>query len=440
VKRLPKFSRRAWLGGAGAILSLPLLESLLPKNAVAADPALRRLVTFFVPNGMHMDAWTPTTQGTGFTLSPILAPLVNVQDKILVVTGLDNEPARPDGLGDHAAGTGGFLTCRHVEKTEGANIKNGISMDQVAAGLHAQYTRIHSLQLGIDGGTSAGDCDSGYSCAYARNISWASDTQPLPKTVNPMIVWDLMFSGFDPTATAEELAKRKLYRTSILDNVLDQATTLSGKLGKTDKLKLDEYMNSVRELEKKIEKTGTGPQCTALDKPPASYSYEEHVQIMIDLMVVALQCDSTRVISFMLGNAGSNRSYPFLGVPEAHHEISHHQDNPANFAKLQIIDEWEIKQLAYMLEKMAAIQEAPGVSLLDSSIVYFSSEIEDGNSHAHHNLPILIAGSGGGTFTTGRHVVSDHDPLANLYISILQAMGVDAQTFGDNGTGPLPNL
>jgi hypothetical protein len=440
VKRLPKFSRRAWLGGAGAILSLPLLESLLPKNAVAADPALRRLVTFFVPNGMHMDAWTPTTQGTGFTLSPILAPLVNVQDKILVVTGLDNEPARPDGLGDHAAGTGGFLTCRHVEKTEGANIKNGISMDQVAAGLHAQYTRIHSLQLGIDGGTSAGDCDSGYSCAYARNISWASDTQPLPKTVNPMIVWDLMFSGFDPTATAEELAKRKLYRTSILDNVLDQATTLSGKLGKTDKLKLDEYMNSVRELEKKIEKTGTGPQCTALDKPPASYSYEEHVQIMIDLMVVALQCDSTRVISFMLGNAGSNRSYPFLGVPEAHHEISHHQDNPANFAKLQIIDEWEIKQLAYMLEKMAAIQEAPGVSLLDSSIVYFSSEIEDGNSHAHHNLPILIAGSGGGTFTTGRHVVYDHDPLANLYISILQAMGVDAQTFGDNGTGPLPNL
>jgi hypothetical protein len=408
---------------------------------VAADPALRRLLAFFVPNGMHMPAWTPATQGTGFTLSPILAPLMNVQDKILVLTGIDNEPARPDGLGDHAAGTGGFLTCRHVEKTEGANIKNGISVDQVAAATTSQYTRIHSLQLGIDGGVSAGDCDSGYSCAYARNISWASDTQPLPKTVNPMIVWDLLFAGFDPTATAEELARRKLYRTSILDTVLGQATDLSGRLGKTDRLKLDEYMNGVRELEKKIEKSGTGPQCTALDKPPASYSYEEHVRIMIDLMVIAMQCDATRVISFMLGNAGSNRSYPFINVPEAHHEVSHHQDLQANFDKLQIIDTWEVAQLAYLLEKMVGIEETPGVSLLDSSIVYFSSEIEDGNSHAHRNLPIIVAGSGGGSFQTGRHVVyNDNPPLANLYISILQAMGVDATTFGDNGTGPLASL
>jgi hypothetical protein len=436
-----KLSRRAFLGGAGAILALPMFESLSPKKAHAEPGDARRIVAFYVPNGIHMAAWTPAEQGSTFTLPTILEPLLNVQSKILVLTGLANLPARPDGPGDHAAGTAGFITCRHVVKTEGANIKNGISMDQLAAQQIGQITRIPSLQIGIDGGASAGDCDSGYSCAYARNISWASETQPLPKTVNPQIVWDLLFDGFDPEATEEERARRVLYRTSVLDYVLGEASSLKARLGATDRRKLDEYMTGVSELEKKIQKAATAPLCTPIDRPPADLPYPDHVKLMLDLIVLAFQCDATRIVSFMLGNAGSGRAYPFLQVNEGHHEISHHQDLQANFDKLTIIDRWEVEQLAYLLERLDAIDEGNGTTLLDNSAVFFSSEIEDGNSHAHRNMPIVVGGSLGGAFATGRHVVyPDEPPVANLFISMLQGAGVNASTFGDDGTGPLPGL
>ena len=277
-------------------------------------------------------------------------------------------------------------------KTEGANIKNGISMDQVAAATLGPATRIPSLQLGIDGGSSAGDCDSGYSCAYARNISWASETQPLPKSTNPQVVWDILFGGFDPKASAEEQARQKIYRTSVLDYVLEESKSLSGKLGTTDRRKLDEYMTGVSELEKKIQKTGSGPLCAAIDRPPGDLPLPEHVKMMLDLTALAIQCDATRVVSFMLANAGSGRSYPFLLVNEAHHEISHHQGLQENFDKLTIIDRWEVEQLAYLLGKLDAIDEGNGTTALDTSAVFFSSEIEDGNSHSHTNLPIIVGG------------------------------------------------
>lgn len=436
-----KLSRRAFLGGAGVCLALPALESLTPRGARAEVGDARRILAFYVPNGIHMAAWTPAVTGAAYDLTPILSPLVNVKDKLLVLTGLANEPARPDGPGDHAAGTGSFLTCAHVVKTEGANIKNGISMDQVAAGYLSQFTRIPSLQIGIDGGSSVGDCDSGYSCAYARNISWASETQPLPKTVNPQVVWDLLFDGFDPQASAEEIARRKVYRTSVLDSVLSEAESLRLRLGTTDQRKLDEYMNGVRELETKIEKASTAPACTPVDRPPASLPLQEHVKMMLDLTVLAFQCDATRVVSFMLANAGSGRSYPFLMVNEAHHEISHHQGLQENYDKLQIIDTWEVEQLAYLLERLDGIDEGNGTTLLDNSAVFFSSEIEDGNSHSHYNMPILLAGGCGGKFNTGRHVsYSGNPPVANLFISMLNAVGAEVTSFGDNGTGPLPNL
>lgn len=436
-----KLSRRLFLGGAGAVLTLPFLESMMGKSVNAAPNDIRRILAFYVPNGIHMANFTPKEQGDQYTLPSILEPIAPIRQKVLVLTGLENTPARPDGPGDHAAGTAGFLTCRHVVKTEGSNIKNGISMDQVAAAQIGGATRIPSMQMGIDGGSSAGDCDSGYSCAYARNISWASETQPLPKTVNPQVVWDILFGGFDPKATAEEQARQKIYRTSVLDYVLGEANSLSAKLGTTDKRKLDEYMTGVSELEKKIQKTGSGPVCTAIDRPPGDLPYPEHVKMMLDLIALAVQCDATRVVSFMLGNAGSGRSYPFLLVNEGHHEISHHQDNPANFDKLTTIDRWEVEQFAYLLTKLDAIDEGNGVTALDSSAVFFSSEIEDGNAHRHTNLPVLVGGSLGGTFTPGRHVVvPEKTPMANLFISMLQGIGAPVETFGDNGTGPLVGI
>ncbi|HSN99347.1 MAG TPA: DUF1552 domain-containing protein, partial [Candidatus Nanopelagicales bacterium] len=441
-----KLSRRAFLGGAGAVLTLPLLDSIMPRHARAEPGDARRIVTFYAPNGIHMPAWTPTGTGSTFTLPTILEPLAPHQAKLLVLSGLANLPARPDGPGDHAAGTAGFLTCRHVVKTEGTGIQNGISMDQLAAQHVGQFTRIPSLQLGIDGGSSAGDCDSGYSCAYARNISWASETQPLPKAVNPQVVWDLLFGGFDPEASAEERARRQLYRTSVLDYVLDEANSLKPRLGTTDQRKLDEYMTGVSELEKKIQKAATGPVCTAIERPPAQLPDPEHVKLMLDLVALSFQCDATRVVSFMIGNAGSGRSYPFLqvnGLPvsEGHHELSHHQGNASNHQKLTAIARWEMEQLAYLLDKLDLIDDGNGTTALDNSAVFFSSEIEDGDAHRHTNLPVVVGGSLGGAFTTGRHVVyQDQPPLANLFVSMLQGVGVETSTFGDDGTGPLQNL
>ncbi len=432
-------SRRAFLGGATTLLALPFLESVDPRKARAQEARPLRLVTYYIPCGIHMANWTPSAAGASWELTPILAPLADVKEDVLILSGIANLPARPDGPGDHAAGTGTFLTCRHVFKTEGAGIQNGISVDQVAAAQIGQTTRIASMQLGLDGGDSVGDCDSGYSCAYARNISWASETQPLPKTINPEVVWDLLFSGFDPEASAEERAKEKLYRTSILDVVRGQATTLNGKLGTSDRAKLDEYMTGIRELEEKIQAIDTAPACAASDRPPGGLPVPEHARTMADLMVLAMQCDATRVISFMLGNAGSNRSYPFLDVPEGHHELSHHQDNPANFEKLTTIDTWEVEQLAYLLGRMKATPDgADGETLLDNSLVFFSSEIEDGNSHAHTNLPVIVAGRAGGAIASGRHVVYDgQPPMANLFTTMLNALGVEQDSFGDDGTGSL---
>jgi len=440
VKRF-KLSRRGFLGGAGALLALPALEMFSAKTAKAEPNDIRRLIAFYVPCGIHMPNWTPQTEGAAYALPTILEPLAPIRDKLLVLTGLANTPARPDGPGDHAAGTGGFLTCRHVVKTEGANIQNGISMDQVAAAQLGPATRIPSLQLGIDGGSGAGDCDSGYSCAYARNISWASETQPLPKAVNPQVVWDILFGGLDPKATAEEQARQKIYRTSVLDYVLEEANSLNGKLGTTDRRKLDEYMTGINELEKKIQKSGSGPMCTPMDRPPADLPYPEHVKMMLDLIALAVQCDATRVVSFMLGNAGSNRSYPFLLVSEGHHELSHHQNLQENFDKLTTIARWEVEQYAYLLGKLDAIDEGNGTTALDTSAVYFSSEIEDGNAHRHTNLPVLLGGGLGGALNPGRHVVyPDDTPMANLFTSLLQGVGAPVATFGDNGTGPLENL
>lgn len=431
---------RLALGGAGAMLGLPLFESIVARDARAAETKPIRMLAFYVPCGMHMPLWTPTKQGAGYDLPPILQPIAGIQGKVNVITGLANDPAFPDGPGDHASGTGAFLTNAHPKKTEGPDVSNGISVDQVAANALGEQTHIPSMQLGIDGGSGVGDCDSGYSCAYAHNISWASATQPLQKLVNPSVVWDQLFAGLSPTDTAEEKAKQLLYRKSILDYVSADAKALQQRLGASDRAKLDQYLTGVSELEKKIQKSTNGPSCTPSEKPDDPGTLEQHVDVMMELMALAMQCDSTRVISFMLANAGSNRVYDFLGISLGHHEASHHMDAQANFDILTTIDTWEVLQFAKLCERLDDMIDVDGKTVLDNSLIYFSSEIEDGNSHYHRNMPILLAGGAGGAVPTGRHLVYDESvSVGQLYVSMLQALQVDAASFGD-ATSPLPNL
>lgn len=451
-----ELSRRAFLGGAGVAIGLPVLDAMVPGilrgSAHGQDaPPVRRMLGYYVPNGFHMAAWTPPEVGAGFSLPTILSPLADVQSDILVLTGLQNDPARPDGPGDHASGTGAFMTAMHPFKTEGANIENGISVDQVAAGVLGQYTQRPSLQLGIAGGDNVGDCDSGYSCSYARNISWAGPQTPLAKMTQPREVFDLVFAGVDPGESQREREKRIRYRTSVLDVAIGDVTRLQPKLGVTDRRKLDEYLTGIRALELQIQDSEGGAVCEPGTRPgDPNGDVRTHIQMMTDLMVLTMKCDITRVMTFMLDNAGGYRVYDFLDVngqsiSRGHHDISHHMDLQENFDQLVVIGRWEVEQLAYLLEQMKATAEPtsenPNATMLDNSLVFFSSEIEDGNSHSHYNCPIILAGSAGGNIRPGRHIrYDDEPPLANLFISMLDAVGAPVGAFGRDGTGPLGQL
>lgn len=435
-----KLSRRLFLGGVGATLALPFLDSALPRRARSqAMKPPTRLLAYYVPCGIRMEHWTPKSQGPGYDLPPILAPLASVQAQVSVLTGLANRPARPDGAGDHASGTGAFLTCSHPHKTEGADIANGISLDQQLASSLGDATPLRSLQVGIDGGGSAGGCDSGYSCAYARNVSWSGPATPLPKLTDPRTVYDRLFAGFDAQQSQAELQRRVRQNSSLLDYVLADAQALDPRLGQTDRRKLDEYMTGVRELELRLKSAASGPSCDPGPRPASDLAFPEHVRLMTDLMVLAFECDVTRFTTFMLGNGGSGRSYDFLGVAGGHHEISHHQGDLGKRDNLTTIGTWEVEQFVYLLQRMQAIDEG-GQSMLANSVLFFSSEIEDGDSHSHFNMPILLAGGAGGAFTQGKHIAFPSEPsVGNLFVSILQAFGLPDTSFGD-GTAPLSGL
>jgi hypothetical protein len=441
-----KLGRRFFLGGAGAAVALPFLPSALTwmesrgraYAGAAACEVPRRFVSWYVPDGMHMPAWRPTTTGRDFALPAILAPLAPVRDHITVVSGLENYGAssQGDGPGDHARGTGSFLTARHVRKTDGADIQNGISVDQVAAMHLGPCTRFASLELGIDGGSSAGGCDSGYSCAYARNVSWANATTPMPKMTDPRVVFDRMFAGFDPTETRADAERRRAYRTSVLDTALEDASLLRSRLATSDRRKLDEYLTAVREVELRVSSTVI-PVCDVPAEPADGLSREDEIDVMSDLQVIALQCDMTRVITFMMANAGANNTFPWLGIGDGHHALSHHDGNTENHRKLTLIDTWEVERLAYFLGRLQSVVEPDGSTLLDQCIVFFSSEISDGNRHNHDDLPVLLAG-GTGAWETGRHVqVTADTPIANLFIRILNELGAPVSEFGDDGTEAL---
>jgi hypothetical protein len=443
--RPSRLSRRMFLGGGAAVaIGLPFLESLVPRGARAqAMTGPKRMLFYYVPCGINGntrgDFW-PTTTGTSYALTNMLMPLAPLKGDFTFVTGLENPLAKPDGPGDHASGTGAFITCQHPFKSD-TTVMLAPSADQIAAAQIGKATRLPSLQLGMDGGATAGTCDSGYSCAYARSVSWSGPQTPLPKLTSASQVFDQIFAGFDPTATAAQKAKRTAYQKSVLDAAIGDATSLQTKLGKTDKAKLDEYLTGIREVERELQTATSTASCTMpATKPAASTDFPTQVKTMTDLMVLAMQCDATRIISFMLGNAGSDRVYGNLGLTKGHHTMSHHMMLPENLGPLQQIGTWEVTQLAYLLTKMKSITEGAQTMLYNSS-VFWSSEISDGDRHNHDDMPVIFAGNGGGAFTPGKHVLyapASHTKVSNLLTGMLASVGVNAKV-GD-ATGTLPEL
>jgi hypothetical protein len=366
-----------------------------------------------------------------------------MREQVLFLSGLaqDNARAKGDGPGDHARSAAAFLTGSHPFKTAGADIRNGISVDQLAAEHVGHLTRLPSLEIGIEGGRNAGQCDSGYSCAYSNNISWKAATTPMAKEIQPKLVFERLFGG--GKGDIEARRKRDALRLSILDLVATDAQKLQSQLGKTDRRKLDEYFTSVRELEQRLERTrdlDAKIPVPDIDLPPGvPKDQDEHMTQMYDLLALAFQTDATRVASFMLANEGSNRSYPQVGVNDGWHHLSHHQDKADWISQLQKIDEYLVGHFARFLKKLDSIKEGESTLLKNSMIVY-GSAIADGNRHSHHDLPILLAGGGGGTLQGGRHLkYSENTPLNNLYLSLLERIGAPTTAFGDS-TGLLTNL
>jgi hypothetical protein len=390
---------------------------------------------FYVPNGVHMPLWQPKSEGKTFELPAILKPLEKRKDDLLVLTGLTQDKAfgNGDGAGDHARSLATFLTGAQAFKTDGANIHVGESVDQVAARQIGKQTRFGSIELGIDRGGQSGNCDSGYSCAYSSNISWRSPTTPTSKEVNPRLVFERLFAA-DGGANR---ARRDKYRLSILDFVNEDARRLNSRLGATDRRKLDEYLSSVRELETRIARveSGTEPEVKTPDYPRPTgvpKDYAEHVRLMFDLLALAFQGDVTRISTFVYANEGSTKSYSFIGVPEGHHDLSHHAGDTKKHEKITTINTFHISLFAGFLDKLAAIKEGDG-SVLDHSMILYGSGISDGNRHNHDDLPILMAGKANGTIKPGRHVVYPRrTPLNNLYLSMLDRLDVKIPGLGDS--------
>jgi hypothetical protein len=429
-------SRRAVLRGVGAAVALPLLESLGPARALGPAEPPFRLAFVYAPNGKHMAAWTPRRLGADFDLPPTLEPLRDFRDDVLVLSGLAQRRANGngDGPGDHARAMATFLTGCQARKTDGDDLRVGVSVDQVAAAAVGGDTRFPSLEVGCEGGLVGGSCDHGYSCAYQTNLSWRTPSSPVAKETDPRLVFERLFGGGP--------AGRERDRRSVLDFVAQDAKDLRGRLGASDRRKVDEYLDGVRAAERRIQRAqpvaAVGP--SRLARPAGvPQDYREHTRLLGDLLALAFQADLTRVATFVLGNDGSNRSYREAGVPEGHHDLSHHGGDPDRLAKLQTINRLHVAQFSHLLGRLKAVREGAG-TLLDRCLIVYGSGIRDGDRHDHDDLPILLAGRGGGTVRPGRHVrYPPGTPLTNLYLSLLDRLGVRADAFGDSTRRlPLP--
>jgi hypothetical protein len=432
AERHASLSRRKFFRNVGACIALPAFESLYALPAVAgssAKPAPTRMAFVYVPNGQIPQAWWPAdaAAGTDFTLSPTLTPLAKVKNQLQVISGLHcvAADAGPDGPGDHARAGGTFLTNQRVKKTAGSDIQAAVSIDQVVAGQIGHLTRFSSLELTCDAVRKSGDCDSGYACAYVYNLSWRAPNQPLSPEHNPRFVFERLFGAGSQRERVANLKRRQKEQRSILDYVLEDARRLDGNLDGRDRMKLDQYLSSVREIEQRIETSERLPvRNPGVDAPVGvPERYDEHIALMFDMLLLAFQTDSTRVATLLLAREGSNRSFNEIGIAEGHHNLTHHKNDPEIIEKVKQIDHWYVQQLAKFLEKMESTKDVDGRSLLTNSMVLYGSGNADGNRHTHENLPIMLAGGGGGAMRPGRYVKSKDAPLANLFLSMADAMG-----------------
>ncbi len=439
--------RRTFLRGLGTAISLPMLDAMTPAFASKLDlqtNAPCRLAFAYVPNGIIMKSWTPTAEGANFEIPSTLEPLSPYRKNWMLLSGLthNNGRALGDGAGDHARAAGSYLTGVHPRKTNGADIRNGISVDQVAAEAIGGTTRFRSIELGTEHGRQVGNCDSGYSCAYSNSISWRSETSPMPPEVNPRLVFERLFgitgANNDPTTRA----KRMRYEKSILDFVQEDTQSLKVELGPTARRKRDEFLFAIREVERRIEtaERDTEKKIPSISQPGGiPMDYAEHLRLMFDLQVLAFQTDLTRITTFMLGREGSNRPYREIGVPEAHHGLTHHLGDAKKIADVSKINRYHMEQFAYFIGKLQSTPDGDG-TLLDHSMVVYGSGLADGNRHTHHDLPVLMAGGGCGTLRTGHHIrFPQETPMTNLYLSLLDRVGVRPETLGDSN-GQLEHL
>jgi hypothetical protein len=433
------FDRRTVLRGVGASLSLPFLAALAPRARGAgrdANGPPRRLVYVYVPNGVNRPAWTPATAGPLDVLPPTLEPLAPWKDDLTVLGGLALHTARAngDGPGDHARANAAFLTCMQPRKADGA-IHVGASVDQLVARRVGERTRFRSIQIGCEDGAQSGQCDSGYACAYSSNLSWSTPTTPVPKEVDPRRLFDRLFRDGEEDETEAERTERIARRRSVLDLVRADAQRLARRLGVEDRRKLEEYQDSVRELERRLARAADGRGDVPDSARPAEIPKDrgEHARLLADVLVLALAGDATRVATFALANEGSNHSHRAIGVPEGHHEISHHGDDPHKTAGVARIDRFHAECLAHLVRRLAETDER-GQRLLDSVHVVYGSGIGDGNRHDHADLPILVLGGGvkGGCY----RVEPAETPLANLHLALARRMGAELPRFADS-TGEL---
>jgi Protein of unknown function (DUF1552) len=435
--------RRSFLRGLGATFALPLLDAMTPAFAATAK-AIPRLGFMYIPNGVNLAQWTPVGSGTDFAFSPTLRALEPFRDRVNVLSGLAHHAADRlnDGAGDHSRAAGAFLSGCHAKRTEGADLYLGITADQIAARTLGKDNLLASLELKLDDSDIAPLCDEGYTCAYMNTISWSSPTTPLPMENNPRLVFQRLFG--EGQSAAERVAQTREDR-SILDAVSGSMKRLQSTLGPADRRRMDQYFDSIREVELRLERMeaqnakapvqgqgGTRPLGIPED-------FEGHINLMFDLQVLAFQSDITRVTTLMIGREEGGRSYPQAGVPDGHHSISHHDNNPEKLAKLAKIDAYHVQQLGNFLGKLKQTPDGDG-NLLDNSMILYGGGISNGNMHNHEHLPIVLAGGGAGTLKGGRHIEYKQDvPMSNLLRSLLDKAGVHIENLGD-ATGTISEL
>jgi hypothetical protein len=435
--------RRTFLRGVGTSLALPLLDGMIPAFA-EAPKAARRMSFVYVPNGRIMDSWTPAAEGTVFELPPVLQPLAPYRDRFSVLTGLSQLSALSapgEEVGVHERPCGAYLTGVHPKWTDGDDVRNGVSLDQVIAKAFGKETQLASLELSLDAAGIVGACEKGWSCAYINTLSWQSPTSPLPMEHNPRRVFERLFGDLGSTDASVQRARLRR-NSSILDSVLESMSSLMRELGSSDREKLSEYVDSVRGIEHRIEMAERqgARELPSMERPVGvPLTYQEHAKLMFDLQVLAFQADLTRVITFMMGREKTDRPYGEIGIPDAHHPLTHHGGDADKIAKVVRIETLQSELLAYYVEKLRATRDGDG-SVLDHMILTFGSGISDGNVHSVRNLPLIVFGQGDGGIRGGRHLRYRADtPMANFYLTLVDKLGLPLERFGDS-TGKLDLL